>query len=86
MGTILESARAGQVTRKWRSSLRRKGLHPGDVREGIVDGTIVVASGNGRPEIAVGIGRGLRTKVNASIGTSSDMIDLEMELEKARSR
>ncbi len=32
----------------------------------------------------MGIGKGLRTKVNASIGTSSDIVDVEMEVEKAR--
>jgi phosphomethylpyrimidine synthase len=32
----------------------------------------------------VGIGKGLRTKVNASLGTSSDIVDVEMEVEKAR--
>jgi phosphomethylpyrimidine synthase len=31
-----------------------------------------------------GIGEGLRTKVNASVGTSSDITDIEMELEKVR--
>ena len=84
MGTILESARAGQVTREMEIVAEKEGLTPGEVRQGIVDGTIVIASGNGRQEIAAGIGKGLRTKVNASIGTSSDMVDLEMELEKAR--
>jgi phosphomethylpyrimidine synthase len=31
-----------------------------------------------------GIGEGLRTKVNASVGTSSDIVDIDMELEKVR--
>ena len=31
-----------------------------------------------------GIGEGLRTKVNASIGTSSDLVDIDVEVEKAR--
>ncbi|MFA5802303.1 MAG: phosphomethylpyrimidine synthase ThiC [Thermoleophilia bacterium] len=84
MTTILESARAGQLTREMEIVAEKEGLVPGEVMQGIVDGTIVVAAGNGRQEMAVGIGKGLRTKVNASIGTSSDIVDLEMELEKAR--
>jgi phosphomethylpyrimidine synthase len=32
----------------------------------------------------VGIGKGLRTKVNASIGTSSDICDIDMEVRKAK--
>jgi phosphomethylpyrimidine synthase len=31
-----------------------------------------------------GIGEGLRTKVNASVGTSSDIVDIDMEVEKVR--
>ncbi len=33
---------------------------------------------------AVGIGKGLRTKVNASIGTSSDIVDYDAEISKAK--
>ncbi|MDO8736771.1 MAG: phosphomethylpyrimidine synthase ThiC [Thermoleophilia bacterium] len=90
MGTILENARAGQVTREMEIVAEKEGLNEKEgltseeIRQGIVDGTIVIASGNGRQEVSAGIGKGLRTKVNASIGTSSDIIDLEMELEKAR--
>jgi len=53
------------------------------VRAGVERGSIVVIAGNGRSQCAAGIGQGLRAKVNASIGTSSDINDLEMELEKA---
>ncbi|MHB9112111.1 MAG: phosphomethylpyrimidine synthase ThiC [Thermoleophilia bacterium] len=90
MSTILESARAGRVTREMEivaekeGLAAKEGLTAEEVRRGIVDGTIVIAAGNGRQEVATGIGKGLRTKVNASIGTSSDLVDLEMELEKAR--
>lgn len=90
MATILESARAGQVTREMEivaekeGLAAKEGLTAEEVRQGIVDGTIVIAAGNGRQEVAAGIGKGLRTKVNASIGTSSDIVDLEMELEKVR--
>ena len=31
----------------------------------------------------MGIGKGLRTKVNASIGTSSDIYDIDLEVKKA---
>jgi len=62
----------------------KEGLSPEQIRKGVLDGTVVIAAGNGRPELAVGIGKGLRTKVNASIGTSSDIVDMEMELKKAR--
>lgn len=51
-----------------------------DLAARIDDGAVVVMGGNGVK--ALGIGRGLRTKVNANIGTSPDYPDLEAELRK----
>jgi len=31
-----------------------------------------------------GVGKGMRTKVNASVGTSSDIVDIDLEVEKAK--
>ena len=84
MGTLLENAQAGQVTEDMVAVAENEGVPPELVRDCVADGSIVIAAGRGGPGAAVGIGRGLRTKVNASIGTSSDIVDLEMELEKAR--
>lgn len=50
---------------------------------GIASGRIVIPRSPYRFTKPIGIGKGLRTKVNASIGTSSDIVDVEMELEKA---
>lgn len=83
MKTVLEAARAGRITGEMELVAEKEGLPAEQVREGIVDGSIVVVSGNHRRDLATGIGKGLGAKVNASIGTSSDIIDLEMELEKA---
>lgn len=50
--------------------------------ERINEGVVVVMGGDGvRP---MGIGKGLRTKVNANIGTSPDYPDLDAELDKVR--
>lgn len=84
MRTILASARSGRITNEMEIVAKKEGLSPEQIRKGVLDGTVVIAAGNGRPELAVGIGKGLRTKVNASIGTSSDIVDVEMEIEKAR--
>ncbi len=83
--TQLEQARAGKVTAEMEAVARKEGLSPVEIRDGIRDGSIVIATGSNREAArVVGIGSGLTTKVNASIGTSSDIVDLEMELEKAR--
>ncbi|MEI6292430.1 MAG: phosphomethylpyrimidine synthase ThiC, partial [Methanomicrobiales archaeon] len=54
------------------------------VRRGVAGGHIVIPVSPYRKVRICGIGEGLRTKVNASIGTSSDIVDVEMEVEKAR--
>ena len=53
--------------------------------EGLSAGTIVVPRNKKRKvKRPIGIGDGLRTKVNANIGTSSDSADLKTELKKMK--
>jgi phosphomethylpyrimidine synthase len=55
------------------------------LRQGIAQGTMVIpANSQGRRAKPCGIGRGLSTKVNANLGTSSDYGDVATELEKLR--
>jgi len=49
----------------------------------VAAGRIVVPANLNRKSKIVGIGKGLRTKVNASIGTSTDIVDIDMEVRKA---
>ncbi len=83
--TQLESARKGIITEEMSEAARFEGVSPGQIRDGIAAGTIVICHNrlhaNGRP---LAVGAGLRTKVNANIGSSSDDTDMEKELEKAR--
>ncbi len=52
---------------------------------GLLDGTIVIpANPLHRNLTPCGVGKGLRTKVNANLGTSSDSCDVEGELRKLR--
>ncbi|MHB9053274.1 MAG: phosphomethylpyrimidine synthase ThiC [Thermoleophilia bacterium] len=81
--TMLERARDGEITDAMRNVAAAEGVEPEFIRSGMEDGSIVVVAGAGRSDLAAGIGKGLRAKVNASIGTSSDIIDIDMELEKA---
>lgn len=82
--TQLEQARNTKVTEEMATAARREGLDPEKLRQSVVEGTAVVVFGHARSGAATAIGRGARTKVNASIGTSSSIIDLDMEREKAR--
>ncbi len=82
--SFLEDAKKGIITEEMKSVAKDEGVTPDFVRRGIAEGHIVVPVSPYRATRAVGIGKGLRTKVNASIGTSSDIVDVEAELEKAR--
>ncbi|MDZ7664016.1 MAG: phosphomethylpyrimidine synthase ThiC [Desulfotignum sp.] len=49
------------------------------------EGRIVIpCNPNRKHQKIVGIGKGLRTEVNASIGTSSDICDIRLEAEKGQ--
>ena len=81
--TQLESARKGMVTPEMKTVAEAEGLDAEFIREGVASGKIVVpANVNHKKLIPCGIGQGLKTKVNANIGTSSDFGDINSELEK----
>ncbi len=61
-----------------------EGKTPEFILRGMVAGRIVIPRSPYKYTKPVGIGKGLHTKVNASIGTSSDIVDVEMEVAKAR--
>ncbi len=81
--TQLELARDGTLSAAMRAVAEEEGLDPEQVRSGVADGSIVIpANINHKGVEPCGIGTGLRTKVNANIGTSSDHGDANTELEK----
>ena len=82
--SILEDAVAGKITEEMIVVAKEEGKTPEFICRGIASGRIVIPKSPYRFTKPVGIGKGLRTKVNASIGTSSDIVDVEMELEKVR--
>jgi phosphomethylpyrimidine synthase len=61
----------------------KEGLETDVIMQGLAEGEIIIpANVNHTNLIPCGIGKGLRTKVNANIGTSSDFCDLNTELRK----
>ncbi len=81
--TQVELAVEGTITEFMKNIAEKEELDAEVVRDRIVQGQIVIPLNKHRPSHAVGIGRGLSTKVNASIGTSTDIIDIDAEIEKA---
>ncbi|MDP2690193.1 MAG: phosphomethylpyrimidine synthase ThiC, partial [Deltaproteobacteria bacterium] len=81
--TQIESARQGVITREMEEVARAEGRPAAYIREMVAEGKAVIPNNRNRKARLVGIGKGLRTKVNASIGTSSDIVDAGAEVEKA---
>jgi len=84
--TQLEAARRGMITEKMKQVAAAEGVSPDFIREGLAAGTIVICHNDLRHPngIPLAVGTGLRTKINANIGSSSDDTDMQKELEKAR--
>ncbi|MGB8658035.1 MAG: phosphomethylpyrimidine synthase ThiC [Candidatus Zixiibacteriota bacterium] len=62
-----------------------EGLDLAMVSEGVETGTIVILKNKAHRWVRpVGIGRGLRTKINVNLGTSPDRIDFGLEIQKLK--
>ena len=82
--TLMRAAREGFLTSEMETVAKSEGIDVEKIREGIAEGKIIIPKNRIHKNAnTVGIGRGLRTKVNANIGTSTDQEDMELELQKA---
>lgn len=83
--TQLETARSGKISEEMELCAAREGRDPAFLRKGVEEGTIVVLRNAVHKSITpLAVGKGLRTKINANIGTSKDRVDVALELEKIR--
>ena len=81
--TQMELARQGKVTEAMAAVAKAEGLEAEAVRRDVATGQVAIpANKNRRSARLMGVGRGLRVKVNANLGTSPDYADVEMELQK----
>jgi phosphomethylpyrimidine synthase len=81
MKTQADRARAGRITREMEAVAAAEGIGAETLRERVADGSAVIMHRNGK---SVGIGKGLRTKVNVNLGTSTGKVCIEDEIKKAR--
>ena len=83
MMTQLESARLGRITPEVRRVARNEGMSPDSIRKNIANGSIVLPKNRIRRLLKpCGIGKGLRTKINANIGTSKNSSNIAHEIKK----
>jgi len=84
--TQLEWAKKKKITDEMRTVATNEGLTPEYIRSCIAEGTVVIPLNIKRRKHKklriIGIGKGLRTKVNANIGSSPDRVSIVEEKNK----
>src|SRR4029077_8106536 len=80
--TQIEAARKNIVTRQMTEVAEDEGLNAEDIRALVATGEVVIPHNQHHEFRAIGIGKRLRTKVNANIGASNFHQLVEEEVEK----
>ena len=81
MHTQVEQAQKGTITPQMQDIARSEGIDPYELCESIAAGSAVIMR---RSKHYTGIGKGLLTKVNVNLGTSSTKVCIDEEIQKAR--
>jgi thiamine biosynthesis protein ThiC len=82
--TQVELAVAGITSLEMKALAEAEQIDTETVRKKMTAGQIVLPKNKNSTARIVGIGNGLSTKINASIGTSTDIADINQEIRKAR--
>ena len=80
--TRIETAKRGIITDEINEVAASEGINAEVLASEIASGTAVITRNANHPIKPLGIGKGLRTKVNANIGTSKDKVSFDEEIEK----
>ena len=83
MSTQMQAARESKITDAMKLVAAQEQIPVEDIRAGVAQGVIAICANVNHASLKpCGVGKGLRTKVNANIGTSSTFPDIEPELLK----
>lgn len=83
MSTQRQEALKGNITPQMAEVAKDEGRSPEEIRAGVAQGVIAIPYNHLHKGCkGIGIGKGLRTKINANIGTSADYPNIEDELKK----
>ncbi len=80
--TRIELARQGVITDEVKQVAVEEDIGPEQLSQDIASGLTVITRNINHDIKPLGIGRGLKTKINANIGTSRDRVSLDEEMEK----
>lgn len=82
--TLMDEARKGEITPTIRKVAENEHIDPDTVRKYVAKGLVTIPQnikGHARP---MGIGKCMSVKINANVGTSRDYVDIDDEIEKAK--
>ena len=80
----MKIAREGKITEEMKLVAKKEQVDVEFIRKGIAKGRIIIPKSNQRKTEPIGIGEGLLVKINANVGSSKRVCDIEGELEKAK--
>ncbi|CAB3288682.1 Phosphomethylpyrimidine synthase [Methanocaldococcus lauensis] len=82
--TQMDDAKKGIITEEMKIVSEKERIDVEKLKKLIAKGYVVIPKNVNRDTEPVGIGKYLRTKVNANIGTSPDFVDIDLEIKKAK--
>jgi len=82
--TQISEAKLGHITEQMKDVAKEENIDVEVIRRRVAAGKIVIPYNPIHSPRSLGIGKGLRVKINANIGTSRDHCNLEEEIEKAK--
>ncbi|MGC9517583.1 MAG: phosphomethylpyrimidine synthase [Methanomicrobiales archaeon] len=80
----MDSAIKGKITNEMQVIAENENIDINKLIKRVAKGYITIPKNIMRDTIPVGIGEGLKTKINANIGSSSELEDIKLEVEKAK--
>ncbi len=82
--TQMEDAKKGNITPEMEKISKKENINIEKLVNKVAEGKIVIPKNINRETEVCGIGEGLTTKINANIGSSSKIEDIDLELNKAK--
>ncbi|MCD6221295.1 phosphomethylpyrimidine synthase ThiC, partial [bacterium] len=76
-----EIAKKGNISEGVKFVAEKEGISPEIISKNVSEGTVVILK---HKDTYLGIGKDLRTKINTNIGTSPDIVDINLEIKKLK--
>ena len=81
--TQIQAAQKNKITKEIKIVARNEKIKPAQLKKKVAKGLVVIPANKNHKNLKpIGIGSGLRIKINANIGTSPIKSDLKQELKK----